>query len=226
MKPFRINSPLTALRAAVAWPLLLIGLFMLAGWIGSSIPANADWKQPQQGVDIFVETNGVHVSLIVPIAAEGEDLSDLIRADQLSDPALQGTHAMIGWGHAGVYRNAKTWSDVRPGDVASAVVGSDDVLLHVYHLTNPRPGPYTKRIRVTPEQYHAIIKRIRATFKLDKDGRSIVYPAYAADNVFYAAHGHYSAYHTCNEWAGSVLREARVRVGRWTPFAGGVMRWF
>lgn len=226
MKLFHVHSWGSALRAAIGWPLLLIGLFMLAAWVGSSIPANADWSEPKDGVEIFVETNGVHVSLIVPVAAEGEDLSDVIRPDQMSDPFLYGTHAMIGWGHAGVYRNARTWAEVRSGDVVSAVFGSNDTLLHVYHRINPAANIYTKSIRVTPEQYHQIIAQIRARFRLNKEGRSIAFPAYAADNIFYAANGHYSAIYTCNEWTGSVLRNAGVRVGIWTPFAGGVMRWF
>lgn len=226
LKLLRIDSLLTALRAIVGWPLLLIGLFMASAWIGSSLPANAGWKQPSEGIDIFVETNGVHVSLIVPLVAGGENLTDLIHPDQLSDPALYGTHAMIGWGHAGVYRHARTWADVRSGDVASAIIGSDDVLLHVYQITDPHAGAYTKRVRVSAAQYHRIIAQIRHSFRLGADGRSIAFPAYAPDNLFYAARGHYNAVHTCNEWTGTVLRRAGVRVGRWTPFAGGVMRWF
>ena len=31
---------------------------------------------------------------------------------------------------------------------------------------------------------------------------------------------------TCNEWTGSILRNAGVRIGAWTPFNSGVMRWF
>ena len=102
MKLFRINSLWSAARAIIAWPLLVVGLYMLAALIGSHIPANADWRPPADGVNIFVETNGVHVSLIVPISAAGEDLSDLIRPDQLGNRDLYGTHVMIGWGHGRV----------------------------------------------------------------------------------------------------------------------------
>ncbi len=226
MKLFRITGFLSALRAVAAWPLLAIGFYFSTAFIGSSIPANADWVQPKTGVPIFVETNGVHVSLIVPIAAQGEDLSDLIRPDQLTDPAYAGTHAMIGWGHAGVYRNAQTWAKVRSGDIASAVSGSDDTLLHVYHLFDPKAQQGRKMLRVTPAQYHTIIRQIRAAFTLDEDGRSIASPAYGPDNIFYASHGRYTALHTCNSWTGDVLRSAGVRIGAWTPMPGGVMKWF
>ena len=153
LKLFRINSLWTLLRAAAGWPLLVIGVYMFAALIGSHVPANNDWRSPANGVDIFIESNGVHVSLIVPISAAGQDLGDLIRPDDLADPDLYGTHVMIGWGHRAVYRNAQNWGDVKSGDIASAVVGSDETTLHVYHLMNPQPLPYRKMFRVSPAQF-------------------------------------------------------------------------
>ena len=199
---------------------------MLSALLGSHIPANNGWQQPRNGIDIFVETNGVHVSLIVPMSAAGEDLSDLIRPDQLADPDLYGTHAMIGWGHARVYRNARVWRDVKSGDIASAIVGSDFTTLHIYHMINPQALPHRKILRVTPQQYRAIVRQIRATFVLDEGGKSISYSGYGPDNLFYDSKGRYSALHTCNNWTGDILRNAGVRIGVWTPMPGGVMRWF
>ncbi len=226
MKLFRINSLGSALRAIIGWPLLIVGLYFLAAQAGSLVPANTHWHEPDRGIPIFVETNGVHVSLIVPMSAAGEDLSDLIRPEHLSNTDLYGTHAMIGWGHGGVYRNARTWGDVRSGDIGSAVIGSNDTTLHVYHRINPRPAPHRKRFLVSQKQYRSIIASIRSTFRLNADGQSKAYPAYGPDNLFYDSKGHYSAYMTCNEWTGAVLRKAGVRMGIWTPMPGGVMRWF
>lgn len=225
MKLFRINSVWTAVRALVGWSFLVIGLYFAAAFVGSLIPANAGWREPKDGVPVFVETNGVHVSLIVPMAAAGEDLSDLIRPEDLSDRNLYGTHAMIGWGHGAVYRNARTWEDVRSGDIGSAIVGSDYTVLHIYHLTDPQPNSIRKRFRVSERQYRHMVRDIRATFKL-RGGHSKAYPAYGPDNLFYDSNGRYSALMTCNEWTASILRRAGVRVGVWTPMPGGVMRWF
>jgi uncharacterized protein (TIGR02117 family) len=226
LKLFRINSLWTATRAMVGWPLLVIGLYMSGALVGSYVPANSDWQQPNDGIDIFVETNGVHVSLVVPMAAAGEDLSDLIRPEHLLNRDLYGTHAMIGWGHGRVYRNAQTWGDVKSGDVSSAIFGSDYTTLHVYHVINPRALPHRKILRVSPQQYHIIISQIRRTFRLDKAGQSRAHAAYGPDNLFYDSNGHYSAIHTCNNWTGNILRNAGVRIGIWTPMPGGVMRWF
>jgi uncharacterized protein (TIGR02117 family) len=226
LKLFRINSLWTAMRALAGWPLLVIGLYMAAALVGSHVPANQDWKQPGDGIGIFVETNGVHVSLIVPMSAAGEDLSDLIRPDQLTNATLYGTHAMIGWGHGRVYRNARTWGDVKSGDITSAIVGSDYTTLHIYHLIDPQPMPHRRAFKVTPQQYRSIIRQIRETFRLNDRGESVAHPAYGTDNLFYDSKGHYSAVNTCNSWTGGILRNAGVRMGGWTPLPGGVMRWF
>jgi uncharacterized protein (TIGR02117 family) len=226
MKLFYINSFSLALRALIAWPILLFGAYMASAWIGSIIPVNNNWQQPKDGIDLFVETNGVHVSLILPISAGGEDLSDLISPEHLANPNLYGTHAMIGWGHGPVYRNTATWSDLRFSDAASAVFGSDDTLIHVYHLIDPQPTNYRKKLRVSLSQYHRIVSQIRGTFRLDAAQHSVPSPAYAPNNLFYQARGRYSAVNTCNEWTANILSEAGVRIGLWTPMAGGVMRWF
>jgi uncharacterized protein (TIGR02117 family) len=159
------------------------------------------------------------------MSAAGQDLSDLIRPEHLANPDLYGTHFMIGWGHGAVYRNAQTWSDVRSGDIGSAIIGSDYTTLHIYHLIDPGPSAIRKSFRVTEGQYRRIVAEVRASFKL-VDGQSKAYPAYGPNNLFYDSLGRYSAVNTCNEWTGRVLRKAGVKVGAWTPMPGGVMRWF
>jgi uncharacterized protein (TIGR02117 family) len=226
LKLFRIYNFGSAIRAAIGWPALFIGLFMFSAFVGGFIPSNNSWTEPKDGVQIFVETNGVHVSLILPISSTGTDLSDLIRPEHLQDPAFFGTHVMIGWGHKAVYRNAKTWADVRSGDLASAVAGSNETTLHVYHLTNPRPASFRKSFIVRQSELRSIVSHVRATFRTDGQGQSSAHPAYGPDNLFYDSYGHYDAINTCNSWTGRILRKAGIRVGIWTPLAGGVMRWF
>ena len=205
--------------------MLVVGFYFAAALIGSLVPANSGWQEPHNGIPIFVETNGVHVSIILPMAAAGKDLSDLIRPEHLANRDLYGTHAMIGWGHGAVYRNAQTWGDVRSGDIGSAIIGSDDTTLHIYHLIDPKPSSIRKGFRVTGAQYRSIIAEVRASFKLTSES-STAYPAYGPNNLFYDSVGRYSAVNTCNEWTGGILRRAGVQVGVWTPVAGGVMRWF
>ena len=226
LKLFKISNRWQLLRAAAGWLALIAGIYLLAALIGSVVPANNGWKESETGIPIYVETNDIHVSLIVPVNAAGENLGDYIRPEHLSDARLYGTHFKIGWGHKAVYRNAQTWSDIRSGDIVSAIFGSNETTLHIYHLINPQPAPYRKIFKVRPAEYRAIIRQIRATFQMGADGRTVAYPAYGPNNLFYDANGHYSAVNTCNNWTSTILRNAGIKVGIWTPMAGGIMRRF
>ncbi len=207
--------------------LAVAGLYLIGALFGSLFPVNQSWQQDPEGVELFVETNGLHTGLIVPIRSDYADWSDLVRPEHLDDSRYYGSHILIGWGHAGVYRNAPRWQDLRPGDALSAVIGSDDTLIHVSFLTYPQAYPhYRRRIRVSGQDYARIAKFIRSSFRLDAKGRAMPSPGYGQDDLFYEATGHYSALNTCNNWTADALAAGGVRVGRWPPFQGGVMRWF
>ena len=205
----------------------MIILYLLAALAGSLLPANQDWKSPDDGVELFIETNGLHTGIIMPLWSDVHDWTALVRPEHLADPSLYGSHILVGWGHEGVYRNAPEWTDLRPGDAVSAVFGSSDVLIHVYHLRYPQAYPhYRRRMMVSEDEYRKIAAAIEAKFALDDLYRSQPSPGYGKYDLFYQSHGHYSAFNTCNNWTSDVLQQAGIRTGRWTPFQGGVMRWF
>lgn len=205
----------------------IIGLYLLAALTGSLLPANQGWQSPEDGIELFIETNGLHTGIIMPISSDVHDWTPLIRPEHLTDPSLYGSHILIGWGHEGVYRHAREWTGLRSADAISAIWGSDDVLIHVYHLKYPQAYPYyRRRLKVSEAEYRKIATAIEARFALDDHHRSQPSPGYGKDDLFYQANGHYNAFYTCNNWTSDVLQQAGIRIGRWTPFQGGVMRWF
>lgn len=204
----------------------VILLYLFAALIGSIIPANQSWEQPEEGVDLFIETNGLHTGIIMPIWSDVHDWTPLVRPEHLENPNDFGTHILVGWGHEGVYRNAEKWTDLRVKDALSAVFGSDDTLVHIYHLKYPQAyPPYRRPIRVSRNEYKIIAKAIEARFVLDERYQTIPSKGYGKTDLFYKSQGHYNAFYTCNSWTSDVLRQAGVRTGSWTPFQGGVMRW-
>ena len=48
-------------------------LYLLAALAGSLIPVNRGWIEPAQGTTIYLADNGIHVDVIMPIAAQGLD---------------------------------------------------------------------------------------------------------------------------------------------------------
>jgi uncharacterized protein (TIGR02117 family) len=206
----------------------LIVAYGAAGLIGGSIPANARWRPPATGVTIFVETNGVHTDLVVPVAAAGIDWRDLVRPEDIADPRYAGyDHLAFGWGEARFYLETPTWADVRPGTVLRAALGSDRTLVHVEHIPAPEIGPEARRIVLRPEEYRRLAAFIRASFAPARpDARPNIFHGYGDYDAFYSGTGRYDAVMTCNAWTGAALRAAGVRVGLWTPFAVTVMGWF
>ena len=204
----------------------VIMVYLLAALAGSILPANQSWNSPDDGIELLVETNGLHTGIIMPIRTDVHDWTDLVRAEDMTDPRLYGSHILVGWGHAGVYRNTRYWRDLKVSDAASAIFGSDETLVHVYHLTYPQAYPHYRRsLKVSEAEYRKIAAVIRARFMLNDAGVPTPSRGYGKYDLFYQARGHYNAFYTCNSWTSDVLRQAGVRTGQWTPFQGGVMRW-
>ncbi|MGN6269185.1 MAG: TIGR02117 family protein [Sphingomonas sp.] len=216
-----IGMALTAL-------LLLLLAYGAAGLIGGAIPANPGWRPPARGVTIYVESNGVHTDLVVPVAAAGIDWRDLARPEDIVDPRYAGyDHLAIGWGQAQFYLETPTWADVRPGTVLRAALGSDRTLVHVAHVPAPAVGREVRPIVLREAEYRRLAAFIRASFAPARRGeRAPVFRGYGVYDAFYSGSGRYDALMTCNAWTGAALRAAGVRVGRWTPFPVTVMGWF
>ncbi len=195
--------------------------YALAGMIGGMIPANPRWHPPTDGVRIYVEDNGIHIGLVLPLAAAGVDWGEVVRPEHLRDPRYANHRwRSFGWGDRAFYLDTPTWSDVNPLTIARAATGSDATVLHVDALPAPKLGPGVRTIMLRPEEYRRLAGFIRASFG---EGRSRY--GYGSYDVFYPARGRYSAARTCNAWAGEALRHAGVRMGAWTPFPITVMAW-
>ena len=226
MSPNVRPALLVALRIARR---ILLGIVVVvlgygaAGLIGGAIPVNAGWRQPERGVEIWVESNGIHTGIVVPKVAAGVDWRPLARPEHLADPRYAGhSHLSFGWGERAFYLETPTWAEVKPATVLGAAFGSRETLVHVDHVPKPRATADVRRLVVTEEQYRRLALVIARTVAPE----ARVHRGYYQWDAFYTATGRYSALTTCNAWTGAALAEAGVRVGWWTPFPVTVMWWF
>lgn len=219
----RTRNVLRAIAVACGWIGLALFAYAAAGLIGGAIPTNRGWREPERGVRIYVESNGIHVGIVVPKVAAGIDWRPSLPAADLRDPRYAGfDHASFGWGEAQFYHGTPTWWHLRPSTVAAAAVGSAQTLVHVDHVPAPRPGRDVRTLVLTPEQYRRLARYLRASMA----AQPAVHRGYWLNDAFYTGTGRYSAVRTCNAWAGDALRYAGVRVGAWTPFPVTVLWWF
>ena len=211
------------LLVALAVLAVVVAGYAGAGMIGGAIPANAGWRPPTRGVPVYLESNGVHVSLVLPKVAAGIDWRDWAPGADLADPRYaRYDHIAIGWGERTFFLDTPTWADVRLATILHAAIGSDATLLHVEYVPAPAPGDGIRVVTLRPEEYRRLATGIRASAAPVRR----TFRGYGANDVFYAGTGHYSARHTCNAWVGATLANAGVRVGRWTPFPITVLSWF
>jgi len=217
-------------RPIFGWLLLLAGLFWLAGEIGGLWGTNRDWRPPDDGITIYVETNGFHTGFILPAQAEGIDWHALFPPTDLADSRFHATgatdHVAISWGEREFYLNTPQWTDVNPRNVARAALGSDQTLIHIYHMRRPAEGVYARRLVISFDAYRRLANALLQDVALPDAGRLKPIPGYGGDDVFYRGRGRYSLINSCNTWTGDHLRAIGVRVGAWTPAEHHVMRWF
>jgi uncharacterized protein (TIGR02117 family) len=195
-------------------------LYLAAGAIGGAVPRNWDWREPDDGITVYIATNGVHTGIVLPTRAAGVDWSPLVRPEHIRDPRYAGYWLWFGWGERDFYVATPTWRELSPRTVAHALVGSDRTLMHVDHILEPWAD--ARPVRLTPEQYRRLATGIRDSFD-PTDRRPI--RGYDVADVFYPARGHYDAIRTCNWWTGRMLAQAGVRIGARTPFSATVMQW-
>lgn len=217
---------LRALRALGLALVLGATLFLLAAWIGSSIPRNADWREPysaEEAITILVQSNGVHTALILPLVIPARDWRGTFPASDIAASARPYSHVSISWGERQVFLNTPTWWDLSPGTALRVIGIGGDGLVHVAHYVRPAPDTNTRSLRLRRSEYARLVTAIDAQLGPDWPGRH--YPGYGSQDVFYETGGRYTVLRTCNQWTSDMLAAAGVRTGRWTPLAGGVMKW-
>lgn len=195
--------------------------YLAAALIGGIFSVNRDWAEPDEGITVYLASNGVHADLVLPVDAGGLDWAPLFPAKDFANAPDNARWIAFGAGEKRVYLETPTWWDIRPGAIWAATSGGERVM-HVEWVTDPSYA--TRAIRLTPEQYRRLWAAIRAGFVLDDNGRPIRidHPGYWQRDAFYEGVGKASAIDTCNQWVASRLRLAGVRAPLWSPFVQGL----
>jgi uncharacterized protein (TIGR02117 family) len=194
--------------------------YLLAALVGSLIPVNGDWTEPENGVTVYIANNGIHSDIVMPARAEGLDWGPLVPKSDFAGPDAQAQWVAFGSGEARVYLETPRWRDIKPSTIWSALTGGKRVM-HVEWVSNP---DYVDRaVRLRPEEYRRLWAAIRSDFAVGSDGKAmhIGHPGYGRSDAFYWATGKANAIRTCNSWAADRLRMAGVKTSLWPPFAQG-----
>ncbi len=200
--------------ACVALPLFA---YALAALLLGLLPANRDFVEPDQGIDIYLRFSPVHTDVMLPVRSGIRDWSHVLEV-----PGMQNAQYLsFGWGDRAFYLETKTWADLRAGNAIMALVGLDTTLLHVSTELQPRESADVVRVRITAQQLLQLTAHIDASLAHDANGLARLVPGqhYDDNDAFYEALGHYSLFVTCNDWVRQLLTTAGIRTARWAPFS-------
>lgn len=209
-----VGRLLTALLAVPAF-------YLVAALLGSVIPVNSGWTEPDRGTAVYIADNGVHADIIMPVEAHGLDWKPFTPRSDFTAPDPDAHWVAFGSGEQRVYLDTPTWWDIRPRTIWAALAGGRRVM-HVEYVSSPA---YAARvIRLRPEEYRRLWAAIRADFMLNRGGRPqrIDHPGYGPADAFYRATGKANALRTCNAVVANWLRLAGVETSLWPPFVNGL----
>ncbi len=198
------------------------GAYLLAALLGSLIPVNRGWVEPERGVTIYLADNGIHTDIIMPAAAQGLDWSPLVPKRDFAAPHPAARWVAFGSGEERVYLETPRWQDITLKTIWSGLTGGKRVM-HVEWVADPRYA--AREVRLRPHEYRRLWAAIRADFELGPDSRPrrIDAPGYGCCDAFYWATGKASAIRTCNSWAANRFRLAGVKTSLWPPFVQGLL---
>ncbi len=216
---------LRATKRLVIGTLALVLLYAIVGVAGTLIPVNRQWREPREGIEIFVTTNGVHTGFVVPTKTTVIDWRERLparwfRGDVATDPFVG-----FGWGDKRFYLEVKTLADLTVGIALASMFGFGPSAVHVRFFLKPEPDEAHRRLTLTEAQYRVLVDWILASFATNQTGawRHIPDSGYTDWDTMLDGQGSYSLLYTCNSWTNGALKRMGVRTALWTPMAQGVM---
>lgn len=192
--------------------------YLVAALIGSLVPVNRGWSEPEQGTTVYLIANDIHTDIVMPINAGGLDWRRLFPMRDFAAVDPNASFIAFGAGERHVYLETPRWRDVTARTLWSALAGGERVL-HVAYIE--APSTEVRAIRLRPEEYRRLWSAIRAD--LGGPPQRIDHPGYGSSDAFYRSIGRANAIRTCNSWAADKLRLAGVRTSLWPPFEQGLL---
>jgi uncharacterized protein (TIGR02117 family) len=221
----RLNRAAKALGRVLLGAALAVALFLLAAWIGSAIPRNGDPAPVTDGVQIMVETNGVHTGIVMPVTTADFDWRSVFPGSAAPVHGEPPTHIAVGWGEREVFLNTPTWGDLKASTALRILFAGGEPIMRVSHYVRPAPGPNYRPVTISRDDYLHMARAIAASLAPEGERPRVAMRGVDPGDAYYLALGHYTLANTCNTWVGDRLADGGMQMGLWTPFAGGVMQW-
>jgi len=202
-------------RRILKWVLyfLLIPIsYMVISLILTYITVNKAELNTINTKDVYLNTNGVHLNIIIYI----NELSIELKKDL--EFTQDQKYFSFGWGDKNFYLNTPTWKDLTFGNAFKALFFKTSTLIHLTKYKQIRKS-WTK-VTLSEQELKKLNQFISKSFQKDVSGKKIILPnsGYSRNDDFYKANGSYSCFKTSNTWVNSAFKKSDLKSSFWTPF--------
>jgi uncharacterized protein (TIGR02117 family) len=204
---------------------LILASWMVFAFLLQYVRMGKEDSRDADAVDIYIRSNGVHTDFVLPVHSALMAWDTFIAPQTCNADSAYG-YIAIGWGDKGFFLNTPTWDDLTFSTAFVAAAGIGESAMHVDYLQSPpKTGARGKCVRISQQQYKALIAYIRSSFLLRNNAPLLIdHAGYGKRDKFFEANGRYSLFMTCNEWTGDGMQAADINVGVWTPLEFSIMR--
>lgn len=196
----------------------------MAAVVGWMVPINKGNEGTTGEVKVYVRTNGVHTSLIMPVNTPEHDWNERVHPGMTAMKKQDFKYVSFGWGDLEFYKHTPEWSDLSLPIAFRALFLESPSALHVHFYDRVREDENTFSILLTREEYSDLVEYIEKSFEYDQAGNTRPVPNlhYTDNDLFYRARRSMHLFYTCNSWANNALKYAGLRAALWTPFDKGI----
>ena len=198
-------------------------IYLIAVFTLSYIQVN---DNPEKGdVEIFINSNGVHTDIVVPIKNEVKDWSRdiLFSQTKAQDSVMQ--YVAFGWGDKGFYLDTPQWSDLKASTAFNAAFYLGTSAMHTRFYKTMKTDEKCVKLTISKKDYQKLVEYISQSFELDanKKVQWIKDRSYGRYDAFYEGQGRYSLFYTCNTWTNNALKAANQKASLWTPYDKAIL---
>ena len=197
--------------------ILIPVVYLLLSLILTFIPVNNKENDEDKYKSIYLNSNGVHLNIIIPKNEIDTKLLDGLKYDK------EDNYFSFGWGDKNFYLKTPTWSDLTFKNTFLALFINSSALIHLnrYHSIQKD----WVEIKVDQNQLDKINLYIYRSFYFDSLDKKVllINKGYSNNDDFYEATGNFSCFKTCNSWVNSGLKESDIKACVWTPFDFGLL---
>lgn len=189
----------------------VISLYLVVAFLLSYIPVNNSYDSDIGQNEIYLNTNGVHLDIIIPRDRLLTQMQSLIlREDE--------AYLAFGWGDRDFYINTPEWSDLTFNTAFKALFLKSETLMHVTRFSKRRKKWHP--IEIDNESLNLLLIHIHNSFVTSSSGEymSVDCDAYGNRDSFYEAKNSYNLFTTCNSWVNQGFKKAGIKTSYWTPF--------